>query len=180
MKEMKYQAERKREVLWTGVINDHLCAILNLGTHPTAYVKVNDDEPFFGVGYDDLPDELFGSVHGGITYAENNLPGDTEDQFPKGWWLGWDYAHCDDYLGYYTPKDAYLYGHGKRWTTAEILSDVIDFVDTLSRHGDWKPVRPIDANKLGQMKSQFDDDYHRGWNDAIDAIMDEAPTIAED
>lgn len=180
MKEMEYQENRKLEVLWSGVINDHLCAILNLGTHPTAYVMVNDDEPFFGVGYNDLPNELYSSVHGGLTYAEDNLPGETECQFPKGWWLGWDYAHCDDYLGYYTPKDDYLYGHGKRWTTAEILSDVIDFVDALSRHGNWKPVRPIDANQLGQMKSPYDDDYHRGWNDAIDAIMDEAPTISED
>ena len=39
MKEMVYGNERKCEILESGVYLDHRYAILNLGTHPTAYIE---------------------------------------------------------------------------------------------------------------------------------------------
>lgn len=40
MKEMKYSKERKIEILATGYCFGLLYYILNLGTHPTAYIKL--------------------------------------------------------------------------------------------------------------------------------------------
>ena len=43
LKEMKYQFDRKIEVLSTGYCLGLLYYILNLGTHPTAYIKIPDN-----------------------------------------------------------------------------------------------------------------------------------------
>lgn len=48
MKEMKYQFERKIEVLDTGFCFGLLYYILNLGTHPTAYIKMPDNINIIG------------------------------------------------------------------------------------------------------------------------------------
>lgn len=39
MKEMIYSAEQKKEVLFSGEYKGHKFCIMNLGTHPTAYVE---------------------------------------------------------------------------------------------------------------------------------------------
>ena len=40
MKEMEYSIERKTEVLDTGYCLGLLYYIMNLGTHPTAYIRI--------------------------------------------------------------------------------------------------------------------------------------------
>mgnify|MGYP003378322935 CR=1 FL=1 len=64
MKEMKYSKERKIEVLATGYCFGLLYYILNLGTHPTAYIKLPNNSSI---------DENEIDVHGGITYSEDHL-----------------------------------------------------------------------------------------------------------
>lgn len=61
MKEMKYSKERKIEVLTTGYCFGLLYYILNLGTHPTAYIKLPNNSNI---------DENEIDVHGGITYYQ--------------------------------------------------------------------------------------------------------------
>ena len=65
-KEMIYQADRKEEaeVLATGFCFGLIYYILNLGTHPTAYIRIPKNNKFYGkeVGKIDV------DVHGGITY----------------------------------------------------------------------------------------------------------------
>ena len=59
MKEMKYCKDRKIEVLATGYCLGLLYYILNLGTHPTAYIKIPKE-------YRDRINDI--EVNGGITY----------------------------------------------------------------------------------------------------------------
>ena len=47
-KEMIYQADRKIEILETGTCFGLLYYILNLGTHPTAYVRIPKNNKFYG------------------------------------------------------------------------------------------------------------------------------------
>ena len=125
MKEMIYQAERKIEVLDTGTCFGLFYWILNLGTHPTAYVKIPESHKYYQKIYDDIDID----VHGGLTYSRDHL-WISESQRLDGWFIGWDYAHYDDYAGYYTKRDSSLY-ELNRWTTEEIREEVYKVCEQL-------------------------------------------------
>lgn len=134
MKEMEYSKKRKIEVLDTGEYIGYTYYIMNLGTHPTAYVKVPNKlvQNFKEYEYSfEIPIE----VHGGITYFENHLRISEESEI-KGDFVGWDYAHAGDYAGYYV-DDLFKFGLGdlfdKKWTTQEILEDVKDVCKQLKK-----------------------------------------------
>lgn len=125
MKEMVYSTKPIKEVLHNGQYKGYEFCILNLGTHPTAYVECKlkncssyGDERLDGI-----------SVHGGFTY------------FGKGYWdnnekdyLGWDYAHYMDYAGYELMFPESMRGFGnKKWTTTEIYEEVKSVIDQLLR-----------------------------------------------
>lgn len=122
MKEMIYSANSIQEVLHNGEYKGYKFCILNLGTHPTAYVecKIENCNGYEDERLDDI------SVHGGFTY------------FGKGFWdkessyLGWDYAHYMDYAGYELmyPESMRSFGK-KKWTTAEIFEEVKAVIDQL-------------------------------------------------
>lgn len=122
MKEMIYSAERKNEILDTGFCFGLLYYILNLGTHPTAYIKIPKDNKLYGKSYEDIYKEIDIDVHGGITYAEEGIYADNKEV--QGWFIGWDYAHCYDYMGYEEKLPKFLQSGGKRWTTKEIYEEV--------------------------------------------------------
>jgi len=128
MKEMIYQAERKIEVLDAGTCLGFFYWILNLGTHPTAYVKIPESHKYYQKHYDDVDIQ----VHGGLTYSRDYLY-INETQKLEGWFIGWDYAHCYDYAGYYNKKDGSLYNL-KRWTTEEIREEVYKACEQLIEH----------------------------------------------
>ena len=113
MKEMVYTKERSKfEVLDEGYENNVKYIIISLGTHPVAYLGIPLTHPLANKDYDNIPL----SVHGGLTFGRE---GDGE-YLPKDYfWYGWDYAHCDDYVGYYGNES-----EGKRWTTREIKNEV--------------------------------------------------------
>ena len=119
MKEMEYGKDRKREVLDTGYCLGFLYYIMNLGTHPTAYIKIPKDHKYYGkdMGEIDL------DVNGGVTYSNEEL-NISENERIEGWFIGWDYAHYGDYTGLelMVPKQ-YRTG-GKKWTTKEIYEEV--------------------------------------------------------
>lgn len=124
MKEMVYSANRIKEVLHSGEYKGYKFCILNLGTHPTAYVECKIENC---CSYnDERLDNI--SVHGGFTY------------FGKGFWdkndkdyLGWDYAHFMDYAGYEENFPAHLRSSfdTKKWTTTEIFEEVKFVIDQL-------------------------------------------------
>lgn len=90
--------------------------ILDLGRHPTAYVEIPKGHILFNVGYGDIRI----AVHGGLTYSGSEKG--------KGYWIGWDYAHFDDF--YNMPEG--MMSHvlkGKKWTVAEIEADCKSVID---------------------------------------------------
>lgn len=122
MKEMVYSAERKNEILDTGFCFGLLYYILNLGTHPTAYIKIPKDHRLYGKSESEIYKEVDIDVHGGITYAEEGIYADNKQV--EGWFIGWDYAHCYDYMGYEEKLPVDLNSGGKKWTTKEIYKEV--------------------------------------------------------
>lgn len=116
MKEMIYGAGKYTpEVLYEGEYKNHKFAILSLGTHPTAYVE----DKIGLIGYEDF--RLNGiSVHGGFTFHNTGHWGNDSEKIS---WLGWDYAHLGDFMGYYSTDNSFYYS-SKQWTTAEIYEEV--------------------------------------------------------
>ena len=123
MEEMIYQKKRTVKVLHSGFYKGVPFVILNLGTHPTAYVE----NIVQATNYNDssLVDV---DVHGGFTFCGK---AHWEGKNTTGLeWLGWDYAHCWDFMGYYGPEDGTLYML-KKWSTEEILREVHFVIDQL-------------------------------------------------
>ena len=117
MKEMVYEKRKKPEVLYNGEYIGHKFVIISLGSHPTAYVEnkmaITD---YCDCRLDNV------KVHGGFTYCDT---GYWSSESKKTLWLGWDYAHCNDY--YYTDPPY----PGKQWTTAEIYDEVKSVINQI-------------------------------------------------
>jgi len=58
------------------------------------YVKVEKGHPWHGAGYDEGKIGATG-IHGGLTFAEKDIPCDAEGP-DTGWWLGFDCGHPGD------------------------------------------------------------------------------------
>lgn len=124
MIEMVYQPKRKIEVLYSGTYQDYKFAILNLGTHPTAYVecKLDNCNSYGDKRFDTV------SVHGGLTYMGEAY----WDKSDKTVYIGWDYAHYMDYAGYEMEFPGDLRTNGRKWTTSEIFDEVKSVIEQLS------------------------------------------------
>jgi len=112
------------QVIDTGHIGRYQYCIVDLGSHPCAYVRIPNGHPFKKISFARIESEI--DAHGGITYMNQNqllggmLPG-------KGFWIGWDYAHSGDYYG-----SGYLATvGGKRWLVGEIFKEVMYVVKQL-------------------------------------------------
>lgn len=121
-KQPSYVATRCNKELLRGMYRGFEYRILDLGTHPTAYVKIPKGHPFYKKDYEKV-DAI--EVHGGLTYSRNYLY--CEGTNLDGWWIGWDYAHYGDHTGYDGPEP--LHPWIKKWTTEEILHDVKSVID---------------------------------------------------
>lgn len=131
MKKMIYQVERKIEVLDTGTCFGFFYWILNLGTHPTAYIKIPRNNKYFRKDYEEVDID----VHGGLTYSSDHLY-ISETQQLEGWFIGWDYSHCGDYAGYEEKLPEELRVGGKKWTTEEIREEVYKACKQLLKESD--------------------------------------------
>ena len=118
MKEMIYQRNSKKEVLYQDVYRGRKFVILNVGTHPCAYVDLA------GLVNDDRLDKI--RVHGGFTCFGRAHWDDTD----KTIYIGWDYDRCGDFCGWHA-GDEYFEKVNKKWTTREIYEEVIDVIDQL-------------------------------------------------
>lgn len=121
MKEMIYRNSDKHidsEVLYHENFGDGtaLAVINNSGMNPCAYIQFPGIDSIYD--YDEVyidydADDHDTYVHGGFTFFGRLRPNFGLD----GLWLGWDYAHWDDYV----------YGScildGKKWTTQEIVEE---------------------------------------------------------
>ena len=124
MKEMIYSANRLNppERIAEGEYKGFTYYVLNLGTHPCAYVDVSNTS-FHGMDYGTIDIEC----HCGLTYASNRLF--TVEK--EGWFIGWDYAHYCDFAGYYLNSLVEISTQGKMWTTKEIVEECKAVIDQL-------------------------------------------------
>ncbi len=121
IKPMIYQKDRKMEILHVWEYKGYRYFVLNLGTHPTAYIEIPEGHKLYGKSYNEIYDMGYDiDVHGGLTYSEDNLMCVKS----KSWFIGWDYAHYNDYAGYYEELhfENELH-HLKKWTTEEIIEE---------------------------------------------------------
>ena len=127
-KQMTYGPDRKVEILLEGTYKGYQCYILNLGTHPTAYIEIPRESKLFGKGYNQIYDMGIDiDVHGGLTYADNHLRTIKDNT----WFIGWDYAHYNDYAGYEERLPKQIRTNGKKWTTEEIFEDVVNAIEQI-------------------------------------------------
>jgi len=119
---MIYQKDRKYEILHKDKYKKYNYFILNLGTHPTAYIEIPEGHKLFGKHYDDI----YINVHGGLTYSEDDLLGIKS----KSWFIGWDYAHAGDYMGY-EELFGFINPNDKKWTTEEIIKDCKNVIEQI-------------------------------------------------
>lgn len=119
MKEMIYQSTRLNPpiVLASGNFDGYNYYVINLGTHPCGYVEIPSTSKYFNVDYDNIPVEC----HGGLTYGRGFLHtvADIEDD---RYFIGWDYAHYGDYVGYHDSVFMSNYCDA-RYTTDDIVRE---------------------------------------------------------
>ena len=132
MKEMIYQSTPKRELLYSGEYMGYKFYIMNLGTHPTAYIKIPAGHKLFDEHYSQIDID----VHGGLTYAADHLSISDKEEL-KGWFIGWDYAHSYDYAGYYEEyydtEELKRYAKDcKKWTTKEIVEECKSAIEKIN------------------------------------------------
>lgn len=113
-KEWKSLKGLKCQVLW---VND---------SHYCGYVGIPKGNPAFELGYDDVPV----SIHGGLTFGEHKLNGNTSTL----WWLGFDCAHAGDVVrgSFERPGD-------HRWTLQEVIKETRYLAEQLERLT-WKDI----------------------------------------
>ena len=131
-KQMVYQTERIFEILFEGTYEGYQFYIMNLGTHPTAYIEVPITNKLFGKTCDEIYEMGIDiDVHGGLTYSRNHLFGSEKYK----WFIGWDYAHAGDYAGYSEkyPSLSRLSHYDKKWTTEEIFEDVVSAIEQIKK-----------------------------------------------
>lgn len=142
VKEMEYKTLREsKEIICNGHYRGYYFEIVSYGTHPCAYILIEDMNDFFyGKDYDNLS---FINCHGGLTFSE------FDDIDKNKWVIGWDYAHAGDWVGYKPTLgikthliDDYIYDdwgddYGKKYTVKVIVNDVFKVIDQMvSKNGD--------------------------------------------
>lgn len=142
MSEMVYKTERtEAEYLETGEIDGYKFAAVSYGTHPCCYVQLPTYHRLYGkLNEEDI--EL--DVHGGITYARYNQDFDFFDRGKHV--IGWDYAHLNDYMGFYKNTDTpafYRTKELKKWTLKELLQHIEYAIEQLKGMNNERHYRQI-------------------------------------
>ena len=124
-KEMIYKPQmHEAEVLESNTYNGFNYTVVSYGTHPCCYVEIPQTHPLFKKHYDyDCCQKI--DCHGGVTFTDFKDFGDGEK-----WYIGWDYAHCNDYAGYYQAI-GHTGGYLKKWTTEEMIQECKNVIDQL-------------------------------------------------
>ena len=125
-REMVYRPKRlSPQQLTKGTYKGLDYYVLNLGTHPCAYIDVTGTS-IDGVEYEEVDIEC----HGGLTYSRPFLA--TVDK--PGWFIGWDYSHYGDFSGTDMMFPPELQFGGKQWTTKEIVVHCFQAIDQMVKN----------------------------------------------
>lgn len=96
--EMEYGENRLNpaKILAQGTFRgwDYIC--VNMGTHPTAYVRIPKESKFYQKHYDTI-EQLEFYPHGHFTFSDMLFSSYFDRKITDGWYLGWDYGHAGDY-----------------------------------------------------------------------------------
>lgn len=143
--EMEYKGKLGKtfKLLCFDVYKDYELYILSLGSHPTAYIVLAENNKLYGLTMDELDNIPGLYCHGGFTYAKNtlNIPGYMfVNQHEKKWVIGWDYGHHRDWTTL-LPEDIQKEYGFKKWTTREIIKECHEVIDSI-----------IEYNKKGGLK----------------------------
>lgn len=126
---MEYQDNRLNPplLLAEGIYQGYNYYVLSMGTHPCGYVEIPKDSPYFNVDYDCIPV----CCHGGLTYGRgflHTIADIEEDRY----FIGWDYGHYMDYIGYFTSDENARFNNSK-WTTKEIIYECMNVIEQLHK-----------------------------------------------
>lgn len=132
MKEMVYTEKCiDSELLYHEDFGDGtaLAVVNNSGANPCAYIQFPGIDSIYDYDNVIIERDVYDNdtyVHGGFTFY-----GRRRSFGLDGFWLGWDYAHCDDYV-----RDFSTFNTGKKWTTQEIVEEA-KRVLRYFREGKW-------------------------------------------
>lgn len=126
--EMIYQYEMSKPIVLVSTEHKGFnFKVVSYGTHPCCYVQIPETNELYKQHYDNDKCSHI-DCHGGLTFSDFINFGDGEN-----WYIGWDYAHINDYNGIYdhplfkTGKEF----QGKKWTTLELIKDCMEVIDQL-------------------------------------------------
>ena len=123
MKEMVYGNNNSRKIYPIDVdtYNGYTYAILNIhGSHPCCYVKLPSKHRLAKIALEDY-NELEINCHGKWIDILSDY---------SGVWIGWDYAHCDDYMyDPYFDREPMEWEH--KYTYEELVLDVFNVIDQI-------------------------------------------------
>lgn len=114
--EMVYIPQRTYGILATDIYNNHEYLVITYGTHPCAYIRADKLTP-------KQIETIDKNCHGGISFPLQKFEGNNIKNL-DGKWIGWDYAHFGDYVGYGDRE-------GKIYNTKEIINEVKSIIDKL-------------------------------------------------
>ena len=125
-----YTDDTKQEILFTGEYKNYTIAIIDRITHPCAYIKIPKhlEERIIRDGYP-MTEGIACYCHGGVTYMDKRKPHKDLEGDNFDLWIGWDYAHCSDYIARVMTFPSME--NDKKWTTEEILEGCKEAVDSL-------------------------------------------------
>lgn len=102
--------------------------ITSVGTHPCCYAEIPVEHDFYR---NRTIESLSIPCHGGITYT-----GHLGHIGPKSnkLFIGWDYAHCTDFIGFYLEYPALIrkFWPQHKWTTEELIQECKEVIDYLA------------------------------------------------
>lgn len=118
--EMVYKPSRDMdncEILAAGSYFGVPYFVCSLGNHPVCYIEVSGIKELNCEGYDSeaVRNYCAHEPHGGFTWSDYSAPALNDG---SKWFLGWDYAHCDDYSVFEKCRRG-----GRKWTTAEMVEE---------------------------------------------------------
>ena len=122
IKEMEYKPRFEAPVLLAkDFYKGYEYFVVSLGSHPCAYVALQEGQPYYNaINYDDV--DIY--CHGGCTFVEKGYHNNTFGIDKRYTVIGWDYAHYNDFLGSYL-DNSYLLSCNevKKWTTEEMIEE---------------------------------------------------------
>lgn len=129
MKQLVYSKNRCALCLHEERVDGYLIIIMNYGTHPCGYIGLPKNHFLNKVNYNELADnKIYGDkVNGGFTYSNFGVAGFHKDT----WFLGWDYAHFNDYTEFM--NEVSYYKDLKKWTAEEIYQECLEQLEEIKK-----------------------------------------------